>query len=79
METKKLGPGGARVGGGRKPLDPNADTIPVTIKMSEPQKAKYKRLGGAPWVRARIDKAQEPSPTGPDIKSARLTRPRKTS
>jgi hypothetical protein len=33
---------------------------PVTIKMSEPQKEKLARLGGAPWVRDRIDKAKEP-------------------
>jgi hypothetical protein len=30
------------------------------IKMTEPQREKFKRLGGAPWVRERIDKAKEP-------------------
>ena len=34
---------------------------PVSIKMSEQQRAKLQRLGGAPWVRTRIDKAREPN------------------
>ena len=33
---------------------------PVSIKMSTEQRGKLRRLGGAPWVRARIDKAREP-------------------
>ncbi len=32
--------------------------VPVTLKMTEPQKEKLKRLGGAPWVREKIDKAK---------------------
>nr|WP_222124895.1 hypothetical protein [Variovorax boronicumulans] len=36
-------------------------TSPVTIKLTEEQKAKLQRLGGAPWVRDRIDKAKEPN------------------
>jgi hypothetical protein len=59
MEAKKTH-GGARPGGGRKPLQPGAVTVPVMVKMTEPQKEKLKRLGGAPWVRDRIDKAKEP-------------------
>ena len=35
-------------------------TVTVTVKMTDGQKAKLARLGGAPWVRARIDKAREP-------------------
>lgn len=34
--------------------------MPVTIKLSEAQKEKLQRLGGAPWVREKIDKAKEP-------------------
>jgi hypothetical protein len=30
------------------------------IKMTEPQRDKLRRLGGAPWVRERIEKAEEP-------------------
>jgi hypothetical protein len=32
----------------------------VTIKRSAGQKEKLRRLGGASWVRERIDKAKEP-------------------
>jgi hypothetical protein len=52
--------GGARPGGGRKPLVGDKPLIGVTLKMSEEQRAKLARLGGAPWVRDRIDKAKEP-------------------
>jgi hypothetical protein len=61
MEEKKSNWGGARPGNGRKPKVAGAPaTSPVTIKLSEEQKAKLQRLGGAPWVRERIDKAKEP-------------------
>jgi hypothetical protein len=33
---------------------------PVSIKMTDEQKAKLARLGGAPWVRKKIDQAREP-------------------
>lgn len=60
METKKT-VGGARPGAGRKPQVAGAPaTSPVTIKLSDAQKAKLERLGGAPWVREKIDKAKEP-------------------
>lgn len=52
---------GARRGVGRPPKIAGAPaTSPITIKLSEAQKDKLQRLGGAPWVRARIDKAKEP-------------------
>lgn len=35
-------------------------TSPVTIKLTPPQRDKLMRLGGAPWVREKIDKAKEP-------------------
>jgi len=34
---------------------------PVSIKMTNAQRDKLKKLGGAPWVREKIDKAKEPS------------------
>ncbi len=52
--------GGAGRGQGRKPLQVGLVTIPVTIKMTPPQREKLRRLGGAPWVRERIDKAKDP-------------------
>lgn len=34
--------------------------VPVTVKMEPAQRDKLKRLGGAPWVRQKIDRAKEP-------------------
>jgi len=58
--NKLIGRGGPGRGQGRKPKEVSEAMTPVTIKMSEPQKEKLARLGGAPWVRDRIDKAKEP-------------------
>jgi hypothetical protein len=60
MEAKKTGHGGAREGGGRKPLKEGVATVPVVTRMTVDQRDKLQRLGGAPWVRERIDKAKEP-------------------
>jgi len=60
MELKKQ-VGGARPGAGRKPKVAGAPaTTPITIKLSEAQKEKLQILGGAPWVREKIDKAKLP-------------------
>lgn len=48
-------------GRGRPALEVGAETVPVTIRMTDKQKEKLARLGGAPWVRERIDKAHEPT------------------
>ena len=48
--------------GGRPRLVAGMETVPVMIKMTEPQRDKLKRLGGPQWVRDRIDKAKEPTP-----------------
>lgn len=34
--------------------------VPVVLKMKPAQKDKLSKLGGAPWVRDRIDKAKLP-------------------
>lgn len=60
MSTTQTNRGGAGRGQGRKPLKAGEGTVTVTVKMTDGQKAKLARLGGAPWVRARIDKAREP-------------------
>ena len=39
---------------------------PVTVKMTDRQREKLGRLGGALWVRERIDKAKEPKEE-PDV------------
>jgi hypothetical protein len=59
MEPKKKR-GGPRPGSGRKPLVEGEALQPVSIKMSGAQREKLGRLGGAPWVRDKIDKAKEP-------------------
>ena len=56
-EPKKHG--GAGRGQGRKPLKSGEGTVPVTIRMANGQKEKLGRLGGAPWVRKKIDEEKE--------------------
>lgn len=45
---------------GRPSIQPGEETVPITIRLTTPQRDKLQRLGGAPWVRAKIDKAREP-------------------
>lgn len=59
-ERTPSGRGGARPGSGRKPKEVSEAMLPVSIKMTEEQKDKLAKLGGAPWVRDRIDKAKLP-------------------
>jgi hypothetical protein len=61
METKKTGQGGAGRGQGRKPLAPGEKSITVGIRMTNSQREKMDALGGAPWVRDKIDKAKLPT------------------
>lgn len=37
------------------------DTVTVSLRMTEAQRAKLARLGGAEWVRGKIDRAKERS------------------
>lgn len=53
--------GGAGRGQGRRRIKPGEDSIVVTVRLTAGQKAKLAALGGAAWVRARIDEA----PIGP--------------
>lgn len=61
MTTKLTGRGGAGRGQGRKPSSTTVETVPVAIRMTGEQRDKLQRLGGAPWVRDRIDKAKLPN------------------
>lgn len=45
---------------GRKPISPDEETIGVTIRMLPSQRKKLTDLGGAAWVRERIDRAKAP-------------------
>ena len=60
MEKKLIGRGGAGRGQGRKPLPEGEAMVSVTVKLLPPQREKLKRLGGGPWVRAKIDHEKEP-------------------
>jgi hypothetical protein len=51
--------GGARPGAGRKP-EGDEPMVPLTIKVLPAQRDKLRRLGGAPWMRKKIDQAKEP-------------------
>lgn len=57
--TEQKQRGGPGRGQGRKPVKPGEETVTVSIRMTVEQRAKLERLGGAAWVRERIDKAKE--------------------
>lgn len=54
--AKRGGPGR---GQGRKPVKQGEETVTVSLRMTPEQRAKLARLGGAEWVRTKIDKARE--------------------
>lgn len=43
---------------GRKTAKPGDETVTVALRMGMTQRAKLGLLGGAKWVRARIDRAK---------------------
>ena len=53
--------GGDGRGQGRKPVAEGQPTVTVSLRMTEGQRDKLKRLGGAKWVRQRINKAKSPN------------------
>ena len=57
-ETKRGGPGR---GQGRKPVKQGDETVTLSLRVTVAQREKLARLGGAKWVRARIDKANDPA------------------
>mgnify|MGYP003472420779 CR=1 FL=1 len=56
MTEKRGGPGR---GQGRPPVKAGEETVTVSLRMTQAQRDKLARLGGAEWVRQRIDKARE--------------------
>lgn len=44
---------------GQKPIKAGEDSVTVSLRMAVEQKEKLHRLGGAKWVRARIERAKE--------------------
>ena len=59
MEASKKS-GGSRPGAGRKPIEDGMETVIYPVRMSTRQREKLQQLGGAPWVRQKIDKAKLP-------------------
>ena len=57
-ESKRGGPGR---GQGRKPIKEGQDTVTVSLRLTVGQRDKLALLGGAEWVRQRIDKAKAPN------------------
>lgn len=51
--------GGPGRGQGRKPVKQGEETVTISLRVTEAQREKLARLGGAEWVRSRIDKAKE--------------------
>jgi hypothetical protein len=60
MQRKQIPPDAETSSRGRPPLPEGEVMVPVMVKMKPAQKEKLQRLGGAPWMRERIDKAKEP-------------------
>jgi hypothetical protein len=58
MENTKRPPNDR--GQGRKPIKPGEETVTVSLRMTPAQREKLKGLGGAEWVRDRIDRARPP-------------------
>ena len=56
--NKRGGPGR---GQGRPPVKAGEETVTVSLRMTPAQREKLERLGGAKWVRDRIDRAKEPN------------------
>ena len=61
MTTQRGGPGR---GQGRKPVKQGEETVTISLRVTVAQREKLARLGGAEWVRGKIDRAKEPNALG---------------
>ena len=62
MTTQRGGPGR---GQGRKPVKQGEETVTISLRVTVAQREKLARLGGAEWVRGKIDRAKEPNAAYP--------------
>lgn len=53
--VKRGGPGR---GQGRKPVKQGEETVTLSLRVTVAQREKLARLGGAEWVRGKIDRAK---------------------
>lgn len=51
--------GGAGRGQGRNPVKQGEETVTLSLRVTVAQREKLARLGGAEWVRSKIDRAKE--------------------
>ena len=58
MTAQRGGPGR---GQGRKPVKQGEETVTLSLRVTVSQREKLARLGGAEWVRGKIDRAKEPN------------------
>ena len=56
--------GGPGRGQGRKPVKQGEETVTLSLRVTVAQREKLARLGGAEWVRGKIDRAKEPNVEG---------------
>ena len=56
--------GGPGRGQGRKPVKQGEETVTLSLRVTVAQREKLARLGGAEWVRGKIDRAKEPNAIG---------------
>lgn len=61
MTAQRGGPGR---GQGRKPVKQGEETVTLSLRVTVSQREKLARLGGAEWVRGKIDRAKEPNAPG---------------
>ena len=64
--------GGPGRGQGRKPVKQGEETVTLSLRVTVAQREKLARLGGAEWVRGKIDRAKEPNA---ELKGAAQQRP----
>ena len=60
MKPKLTGRGGAGRGQGRKPKPDKVETVPIAVRVTPEQREKFQQLGGAQWMRMKIDEAKIP-------------------
>ena len=61
MPTSAPKRGGPNRGQGRPPVKAGEETVTVSLRVTITQREKLARLGGAEWVRGKIDRAKEPN------------------
>ena len=58
MPKTKPQHGGKRRGAGRPAISPGMPTVSYNLRLTEAQRDKLEQLGGAQWLRDRINKAR---------------------